>query len=91
MQNRVDHAKQFLPFDALKGFNEALRKAEKEEQEKLDFSKFKVGDSVFIQYYYQLDYMEIVGTIQKISDEKELLFLTNTRISLSDIVGIYKV
>lgn len=91
MQSRVDHAKQFLPFDALKGFSEALRKAENEEQEKLDFSKFKVGDSVFIQYYYQLDYMEIVGTIQKISYEKKLLFLTNTRISFSDIVGIYKV
>lgn len=91
MQSKLDRAKQFLPFDALKGFQEELRKVEREEQQDLDFSKFKVGDNVSIQYYYQLDYMEIMGIIQTISYEKKILFLTNTKIFFSDIIGINKI
>lgn len=91
MQSKLDRAKQFLPFDALKGFQEELRKVEREEQQDLDFSKFKVGDNVSIQYYYQLDYMEIIGIIQTISYEKKILFLTNTKIFFSDIIGINKI
>ena len=34
--NRVSRAKQFLPFDALKGFQEALREKEVEYEEYMD-------------------------------------------------------
>ena len=36
MANRVARAKQFLPFDALKGLQEALREKEVEYEEKKD-------------------------------------------------------
>ena len=39
MANRVARAKQFLPFDALKGLQEALREKEIEYEEKKDLSE----------------------------------------------------
>ena len=37
--NKVARAKQFLPFDALKGFQEALREKEIEYEEKRELSE----------------------------------------------------
>ena len=37
--NKVARAKQFLPFDALKGLQEALREKEREYEEKKDLSE----------------------------------------------------
>lgn len=41
MQNKVDRASLFMPFDALKGFREALKEKEKEVIEKKDFYKYE--------------------------------------------------
>ena len=38
MQNNLDRAKQFLPFDALKGFRKALEEKEKIYENKKDLS-----------------------------------------------------
>ena len=35
----VSRAKQFLPFDALKGLQEALREKEQEQEEKIELSE----------------------------------------------------
>lgn len=92
MQNKVDRAKQFLPFDALKGFQEELRRVEEEVEEKeVDyFSKVEIGDIVFVKYYYHTEYMEMVGIIRQIDLDKQLLLLLSTAISFSDIIDIKK-
>ena len=63
MHNKSDRAKQFLPFDALKGFREALEEAEIEQEEKRDlsedfynelekeFNKIQIGIYIKINYY----------------------------------------
>ena len=62
MGSRVDRAKQFLPFDALKGLQEALREKEIEYEEKIElseeslteleneFNKIEKGSYVKIRY-----------------------------------------
>ena len=58
--NKILRAKQFLPFDALKGLQEALREKEIEHQERIDlsdetlnelnniFNKIEIGSNVKI-------------------------------------------
>ena len=44
MVNRVARAKQFLPFDALKGLQEAIREKEVEYEEKRDLAEDTLND-----------------------------------------------
>ena len=46
MLSREERARQFMPFDALKGFNEALREKEKEYEEDLYFMSFGIDASI---------------------------------------------
>ena len=62
--SRLDRAKQFLPFDALKGLQEALRSKEIEYEEKKEISEeeqekisaqlclLDMGDNIKIKYYF---------------------------------------
>ena len=64
MQNNIERAKQFMPFDALKGFREMLRFVEKQKLEKKDFSSdflivldeklknLKKGMNIKVTYYF---------------------------------------
>ena len=68
----VSRAKQFLPFDALKGLQEALREKEIEHEEKIElseeilaelnnnFNKIEIGSKVRIKFYKNMKYIEIV-------------------------------
>lgn len=97
MQNR---ARQFLPFDALKGFQEALRIVEQEVEEKKllsdDFkevlnkkiSNLKIGDNVLIKYYYDIEYIETTGLIRKIDVISHYIYLNHTRILFDDIIEV---
>ena len=61
--NRRERAKQFMPFDALKGLQEELRKKEIEYEEQKEmcdtsleeleneFNKLEIGNKVEIKYY----------------------------------------
>lgn len=101
--NRQERAKQFLPFDALKGLQEALRKVEKEmedverielSEESLEelenkFNRVKQGDIVSIKYYKNKRYIEIKGTITKIDYIKKRIQINKTEdISIYDILDI---
>ena len=67
----VSRAKQFLPFDALKGLQEALREKEIEHEEKIElseeilaelnnnFNKIEIGSKVRIKFYKNMKYIEI--------------------------------
>ena len=97
----VSRAKQFLPFDALKGLQEALREKEIEHEEKIelseeilaelnnDFNKIEIGSKVRIKFYKNMKYIEISGIITNIDYiKKKIQIDQNQNINISDIVYI---
>ena len=99
--NRISRAKQFLPFDALKGLQEALREKEIEYEEKRELSeetlseldnilnRIEIGDNVIIKYYKNRQYIEIKGIITKIDFIKKKIQINKEfNISVSDIANI---
>lgn len=96
----VDRAKLFLPFDALKGLQEHLRRVEKIKEDKLvlssdinddlnnKFNNLKVGDNILIKYYYNLEYIESSGILKKIDYNNRNIYLMNSVINIDDIVDI---
>ena len=98
----ADRAKQFLPFAALKGFEEAIGK-----RRKLDFEPVLLGedaaveldekiralvpgDSVRIVYYGNREFNECRGRLKKISEYERQLELENGKIRIDDIIFIEK-
>ena len=99
--NRMARAKQFLPFDALKGFQEALREKEIEYEEKKELSeetlndldnilnRIEVGSIVKIKYYKNRKYNEIQGTVTKIDYIKKKIQIENeNNINIADIINL---
>lgn len=100
MQART-RAKQFLPFDALKGLQEALREKENEYEEKKElseetlneldsvFNRIEIGSIVNIKYYKNREYVEIKGIVTKIDYIKKKIILNNEKnINIADIIFI---
>ena len=97
----VSRAKQFLPFDALKGLQEALREKEIEHEEKIElseetlselnnkFNKIEKGSKVKIKFYKNNRYVEISGIITNIDYIKKKIQIENFQnINITDIVSI---
>ena len=88
MVNRVARAKQFLPFDALKGLQEAIREKEVEYEEKRDlaedtlndlnnkFNQIDNGSFVKITFYKNGKYSEIKGRVTNIDYIKKKIQIT---------------
>ena len=92
----VSRAKQFLPFDALKGLQEALREKEIEHEEKIElseeilaelnnnFNKIEMGSKVRIKFYKNMKYIEISGIITNIDYiKKKIQIDQNQNINIS--------
>lgn len=101
MQNKnVDRAKQFLPFEALKGFKEAIKmienkgdtKKELSEDNKNDINntlkKLDKGNKVKVKYYYLTEYIEVISNFLKIDEITKVLYLKDTKINIEDIISI---
>lgn len=100
MLNNIDRAKQFLPFDALKGFREALKEKEKNIELKKELfdkeidelneiiKKLRKDMLVKISYYYNIEYIEIVGKIKMIDIINKKINILNSVINFDDIVSI---
>lgn len=101
MRSSVSRAKQFLPFDALKGFSEALREKEIEYEEKRDlseeslielndkFNQIEKGDYIKIKYYKNGRYIGIKGIVTNIDYTKKKIQINKDRnINTCDIVSI---
>lgn len=99
--NRVSRAKQFLPFDALNGFQEALREKEVENDDKkelteesykeleIQLNRLEKGSKAMIRYYKNKKYIEITGIITAIDYTKKKIQLNgDENISVYDIVEI---
>lgn len=102
--SRADRARQFLPFDALKGLNEALRSKEIEYEDRKDLSEeeeekisnillsLESGSNIRVKYYYKRQYILLKGIIKKIDPiKKQILFIDENIIQFNDIIEIEKI
>ena len=101
MLTRLERARQFLPFDALKGLQEAIKEKEicyidkkelsEELQEELDIklSQIEKGDKIYLKYYKNRQYIEKIGIVKEISQvKKKIILQDDVKISVSDILEI---
>ena len=101
MINRVSRAKQFLPFDALVGFREALREKETEQEYKKELAeesleelerqlnRLEKGSKTKIKYYKNKKYKEIDGIVTNIDyTKKKIQVNREENINVCDIVEI---
>ena len=99
--NRIARAKQFLPFDALKGLQEALKEKEIEYEEKKElsedtlaelnnkFNQIEKGSFVKIRYYRNGRYSEIKGIVTYIDYIKRKIQIDKiVNINICDIIDI---
>ena len=99
-REKVSRAKLFMPFDALKGFREALAAKEhivvpkidlsEEMLEELDikFRQLSPGMMVTIVHYSKDEYVKTTGMIARISVSSRIIQVVNTKIALDDIRSI---
>ncbi len=98
--NRAERAKQFMPFAALKGHTEALRRKEKitvekqelseEYKDALDFELRQVrrNDIITVVYFCENEYLKITGMVSKIDETARILKIVNTKIRFDDLYSI---
>ena len=97
---RSERAKQFLPFDSLKGFYDLVHQEEKiitprrvlSDDElailSYQYQQLAVGKMVTIEHYVVDGYVKTEGMIAKIDEAYHTITIVNTVISFSDIVAI---
>ena len=98
--SRADRAKQFMPFAALKGFQESLAKIEKpvcdrilpgeDAQAELDAAlrAHRVGDTVTLTYYLNTEYVSRTGPVTGVDTNKRLIFLAGQGVPIDDIIAV---
>lgn len=96
-----DRAKQFLPFDALNGFQSALRAKEKfvvdkkelseELKEELSrkLSSLEIGDKIKIVHYKNKQYKIDIGNFNQINTMQRFIIVGETKIAIDNIFRIY--
>ena len=94
MDNR---AKQFVPFAAVKGYEEALRAKEKivvekielseEKKTELDFKLHQItrNDIITVVYFYKDEYIKLEGMVSRLDVDARVLKVVNTKIPFEDI------
>lgn len=90
-------AKQFMPFDALKGFREALSSREKPREKKLIHGEdaeeelnrllrsINGGEAVTVKYYFDENYASLTGQVTRNDKERKILTVGETQIDYEDI------
>lgn len=97
--NRADRAKQFQPFDALKGLQEELRSREerrtrvakrelgeeREEEISMELAKIYKRSEIDITFYRGGHYYSLLGTVIEKNDIYKYLIVGQERIYYTDI------
>ena len=95
-----ERAKQFMPFAALKGYPEALRKKEKvvvprmelseEYKEELDQKLRQVqrNDMVTVIYFHENEYLKMTGMVSRVDESARILKIVNTKVAFEDLYDI---
>ena len=98
--SREERAKQFMPFAALKGYPDALRKKEKivvpkaelseEYKENLDNKLRQVSknDIITVIYYCKGQYLKVTGMVSRLDQTARIIKIVNTKIDFDDIYDI---
>lgn len=98
--DRADRAKQFMPFAALKGYEEALAQKEKIVVPKIELSEemkaeldlqmkhIEKNDIIKIVYFKDGEYLQITGMVSRIDVDARVLKVVNTKINFDDIYRI---
>lgn len=98
--SREDRAKQFMPFAALRGYEEALRAKERiivdkkelseEKKEELDemIHLIKKQDIVTVIYYEKDEYLKLTGMISRLDFDSRILQIVGTKIDFDNIFSI---
>ena len=96
----AERAKIFMPFDALKGFKEALKEKEKivverielsdEEKDKLIYKldNLKKGLLIKIVYYNNQEYIELKGIVAMINAQSKMVTIVNKKIRVEDVLSL---
>ena len=95
-----ERAKQFLPFDTLRGFKNEIRKKEKiivpkkklfeESARELSYklNQIKKGMIIKIVYFKNDEYIECEGMVSKIDKSQKIVIIVKTLIEFKDIYTI---
>lgn len=98
--DRSERAKQFMPFAALKGFEELLAEKEKMIVPKIELSEerkaelddkmrsIRKNDMITVAYYAQKEYLKMRGMVSGIDTNARYLKVVNTKIPFDDIYDI---
>lgn len=98
--DRSNRAKQFMPFDALKGFREALAEKERvivpkrelseEQKEELDFKLRQIRklDIITAEYFQNGEYVKVTGMVSGMDESSRILRIVNEKIAFEDIVDL---
>lgn len=97
---REERAKQFMPFAALKGYPEALRKKERIVVPKLEVSEeyareldrklrqVRKNDIITVVYFAKGVYLKQTGMVSRIDATARVLKVVNTKIGFEDIFDV---
>lgn len=97
---RAQRAKQFMPFAALKGYEDVLRTKERivvpkielseEKREELDrkFSCIRIGTIINVIYFSEGEYLKIEGMVSKIDLDAKYVRVVSTKIPFENIYDI---
>ena len=98
--NNSDRARQFMPFAALKGYEELVRSKEKVIAPKKELSEYraellsnkllsvKKGDIISVVYYDRDGYVKKEGMVATVDFNYRYLTVIKTKISFDDIYNI---
>ena len=93
-------AAQFLPFQAVKGLDEALRAKEKITVPKIELSEemfeeldkkmhdIRKGSIISCVYFHKGEYLKVTGMVARLDEVARILQIVNTKISFDDILDI---
>ncbi len=101
--SRTDRAKQFAPFDALKGLHDALRvkefehdritKGELSEEKATELSKILInlekGEILTVKYFKDGQNVIVTG-VAELDVENKIILIDKTPLNLDDILDIKK-
>ena len=97
-KNKAERAKIFMPFAALKGFEETLREKEKVVVKKKDLNEEEIlmlnqkmatlekGQMIKVVYFNKDEYIEIQGLVARLDKVLGNITVVNTKIDFKDIL-----
>ena len=98
--SRLDRAKQFAPFAALKGFEEAVKLSELESFQEIILGEdaqaelnqrlleLERGDRVCAVYYCNGQYLRLTGEITKIDAARRRIQIDDTKVPIDRLLSI---